>query len=621
MTAIHHLRLRFSNAYLVVGRRPILVDTGSRGDMERIEAGLAALGIDVGDLALILQTHVHSDHVGNTAALARRARCPVSYHPADRSLADRGDNGPLRGIGLRGRLLARLFRHLPFEPVAADVAAADGMRLDDFGVAGTVLHTPGHTAGSIALILDSGDAIVGDTLMGGYAGGAVFPARPNYHYFADDLPAAMESLDKVLAATRGTLFVGHGGPLRHEDVARWRATHGAAVRSSPLPPGEPAKRPSEGRRGTADSSVVKGIVVGGLIGAFVVGVMAGLGQPLMDSGLSDMGLFRRLKEADRILTAWDLLALPFLVLVVLATHEIGHLVGGLSQGMRFLLLIVGTFGWHASTSGTRFQWNTNPGLMGGLAATVATEVGPALRRQLLAMIAAGPITSLLLTVVAVALASVSAPRVAAYCVFIAATSFGIFLVTLLPVRTGGFMSDGMQIMDVLRGGRAVVERGALMQILAATLDGVRPRDWDAAAIGALSGSDSGDPLRRTDGTMYLLLRAMDARNDADVARYRTLLEQEVDGYPKGFRQSIHVELAIAAWLAGDTDALRRHLSAGHGGIVEESRRLLAQAALAGLEGRDDDCQRHRRRATEALAKASDAGLAKLTADQLAMLDR
>ncbi|MFM7206109.1 MAG: MBL fold metallo-hydrolase [Planctomycetaceae bacterium] len=178
MSVIHHLRLRFSNAYLVVGRRPIRADTGARGDMERIEAGLAARGIDVGDLALILQTHVHSDHVGTTAALARRARCPVSYHPADRSLADRGDNGPLRGIGLRGRLLARLFRHLPFEPVAADVAAAEGTRLDACGVAGTVLHTPGHTAGSIALSLDSGDAIAGDTLMGGCAGGPSSPRVP-----------------------------------------------------------------------------------------------------------------------------------------------------------------------------------------------------------------------------------------------------------------------------------------------------------------------------------------------------------------------------------------------------------------------------------------------------------
>jgi flavorubredoxin len=39
VSVIHHLRLRVSNAYLVVGDRPILVDTGSRGDASRIEAG------------------------------------------------------------------------------------------------------------------------------------------------------------------------------------------------------------------------------------------------------------------------------------------------------------------------------------------------------------------------------------------------------------------------------------------------------------------------------------------------------------------------------------------------------------------------------------------------------
>ncbi|MBM4057421.1 MAG: MBL fold metallo-hydrolase [Planctomycetes bacterium] len=42
--------------------------------------GLAVLGIDFGDLALILRTHIHSDHFGNTAGVAQRARCPVSYH-------------------------------------------------------------------------------------------------------------------------------------------------------------------------------------------------------------------------------------------------------------------------------------------------------------------------------------------------------------------------------------------------------------------------------------------------------------------------------------------------------------------------------------------------------------
>ena len=166
-----------------------------------------------------------------------------------------------------------------------------------------------------------------------------------------------------------------------------------------------------------------------------------------------------------------------------------------------------------------------------------------------------------------------------------------------------------------------MERGALMQIFAQSLSGVRPRDWDPSAMEELSRIGSGDPLRRTGGELYLLARAMDRRDDADIARYRALLEASIDDYPSGFRQSIHVELALCAWLAGDTDAARRHIAASKGGIVEKSRRLLAQAALARMEGRDADCERDRLLAMKALAVASDAGQGKLTEDQLALLGR
>jgi hypothetical protein len=366
------------------------------------------------------------------------------------------------------------------------------------------------------------------------------------------------------------------------------------------------------------SSAFHGLLFGGLIGAAVAGLTLAIG-PFIGSELTENRLVLKIAEANEVKTPWDLLAFPFLMLIVLGVHEIGHLIGGLSQGMRFLLLIVGPFGWHASVAGPRFEWNTNVALMGGLAATLPTEVGSSLRRQLLVMIAGGPLASLLLAIFAVAAIAYVEPRIAAYCLIVAATSFGIFLVTLIPTRAGGFMSDGMQLIDVWRGGTAVVERSALMRIFAQSMDGVRPRDWDPEALAELSRADSEDPTRRTGGLLYSFMWAMDGRRDADIAHYRALLESSVDGYPSGFRQSVHVELAIGAWLAGDTDTVRRHLAASKGGIVEKSRRLLAQAALARLEGREEDCERDRLLALKALAKASDAGQQKLTEDQLAML--
>ena len=362
-----------------------------------------------------------------------------------------------------------------------------------------------------------------------------------------------------------------------------------------------------------------GVLVGGLIGAFLtVWIKRNVNQ-LADSGLVGSQLVQQLSKSDDILTAWDVLALPILILIVLGTHEIGHVLSGLSQGMRFLLLIVGPFGWHTSASGVRFEWNTTPALMGGLAATLPTKEGASLRQQLLVLIAGGPAASLVLALLAIIIASVSDPRFAAYFIFVAATSLGVFLVTLIPVRVGGFMSDGLQFLDVLKGGSAAIERGTLMQIFAQSLDGVRPRDWDSSAIEKLAKIDCQEPLLHAGGLMYLLARAMDCQHDAEIERYRRLLEDRVDVYPSGFKQSVHVELAICAWLAGDTQAVERHLKASKGGIVEKSRRLLAQAALAKLEGREEDCERDRLLAIKLLSKASDAGQSKLTEDQLAML--
>ena len=363
----------------------------------------------------------------------------------------------------------------------------------------------------------------------------------------------------------------------------------------------------------------KGLIYGILIIAPIAVLLAALAYWGVTSLHAESQLVQNLDQASEIMTIWDILAMPLLILIVLGTHEIGHLIGGVSRGMRFLLLIVGPFGWHASASGIRFEWNTNIALMGGLAAALPTTVGPNLRGQLLKNIASGPLTSLLLSILAIVLASFTDPRITAYLTFVAATSFGIFVVTLIPTNTGGFMSDGMQIIDVMRGGTAVIERSALMQIFAQSLEGVRPRDWDLSALDTLSKMQSEDPLRHTGGALYLLARAMDCQDDADIARYRSVLESSVDSYPSGFKQTVYVELAICAWLAGDTDGVRQYFKLSKGGMVEKSRRLLAQAARAKLEGRDADCERDRLLAIKSLTESSDAGQAKLTEDQLEML--
>ena len=219
---IHQLKLRISNAYLILGEQPILVDTGAPNDIETIRSKLNAFGVKFSDIALIIHTHVHSDHMGSTAQIVAEANCPIAYHPSDQGIIQRSHNGKLKGIGLRGRIMSQFLSDVTFKSLNADIELYDNMTLNNYGVDATILSTPGHTPGSVSIIALNGDAIIGDVIMGGFVGGNLFPNKPNYHYFAEDVHQTMNSLDLILSKTSATLFVGHGGPLSHQSVYKWR---------------------------------------------------------------------------------------------------------------------------------------------------------------------------------------------------------------------------------------------------------------------------------------------------------------------------------------------------------------------------------------------------------------
>ncbi len=218
---LHKLNLGLSNAYLIKADGCILVDTGAPKEEKRILEAVAKHGVASKDISLILHTHVHSDHVGSSVALKQTIDAPLAYHPADEALMQQGNNGKLKGIGLRGAFYAKLFSHKPFEAFSADLKLQDGLRLDDYGLPASVLHTPGHTAGSVSLMFDSGDAIVGDVLMGGHMGGNLLPQKPNYQYFAEEKTQLHSSLKKLAAQPIKSYFVGHGGPLEADKVKKW----------------------------------------------------------------------------------------------------------------------------------------------------------------------------------------------------------------------------------------------------------------------------------------------------------------------------------------------------------------------------------------------------------------
>jgi len=218
------IKLPICYAFLLLGDRPILVDTGRPRDCASLEKALAQHGVTPADLSLILHTHGHWDHAGSTAELKQRSSAPIAIHVADVPMMRRGDNGALRPTCLFARVFKRLL-DWPFPGTEPDFLIDKEIDLAEFGASARVVFTPGHTAGSISVMTRDGDALIGDLLGGGYFGGWLRPHRPGLHYFADDIDAVKASVRKLLSLLPRRLYPAHGGPLEPEEVERWLRKH------------------------------------------------------------------------------------------------------------------------------------------------------------------------------------------------------------------------------------------------------------------------------------------------------------------------------------------------------------------------------------------------------------
>jgi hydroxyacylglutathione hydrolase len=135
----------------------IVVDGGD--EVERIMARLKALGVRA---TYLVHTHAHVDHIGALGELRERTGAQGLLHPADL---------PLYGTV---REQARWLGMRPPAVVALDGDLRDGDIVTAGGAKLEVLHTPGHTPGSVSFALtDSNGAttlLTGDTLFRGAVG-------------------------------------------------------------------------------------------------------------------------------------------------------------------------------------------------------------------------------------------------------------------------------------------------------------------------------------------------------------------------------------------------------------------------------------------------------------------
>ncbi len=180
-----------SNIYLVSGREPILVDTGTGSNADSTIKTLATAA-PLSSIKTIILTHRHYDHVGGASFLAKNLGADVYIHAEDAKVVSDGD-----GWGTMSRMFGKQLD-------AVDVIPIHGGKLFETGEhILRVIHTPGHSAGSISLYDDrTGDLISGDTVFVEGVGRWDLPSG--------DYETLLRSIKSLQTLYIENLYPGHG---------------------------------------------------------------------------------------------------------------------------------------------------------------------------------------------------------------------------------------------------------------------------------------------------------------------------------------------------------------------------------------------------------------------------
>ena len=187
---------RTANAYLVQGREPVVIDTGTPSGGRRIADELHRAGIVP---ALILLTHSHYDHAAGAGALREATGAPVCAPAAERRLF----SGELRHrlLARAGARAANLGR--PVELPAVDGWLEPGELVEGLEVVSTPGHTPGHTSYRLGTTIVAGDAFM--------TGKRFREAVP---LFIADRAEARRSIERLARLDLDLAVSGHGPPTR-----------------------------------------------------------------------------------------------------------------------------------------------------------------------------------------------------------------------------------------------------------------------------------------------------------------------------------------------------------------------------------------------------------------------
>jgi hypothetical protein len=375
----------------------------------------------------------------------------------------------------------------------------------------------------------------------------------------------------------------------------------------PVPP-KPAPIPAWRR-----TSTWLQFAMGGLFGGLgMVAVIAALDRP---SGWEAALLFATLLPA-----VWTHLIL----------HEAGHALAGWAGGQHIAAIGIGPWRVERGADGWRARKGTNVQGIGGFALVLPTRETVTVAERS-AYLLGGPLANLLAAALAVGVVAgfgLEGYGAALLSVF-AVVGALIGMVNLVPFFSGGWSSDGRQLLALWCGWPEARIAEWMTRWAALAMLGVRPRDWPAAPLAA--GDDPGvDDPALPQGLRDALLRlrlivALD-RGDAGAPPALTAARALAAGFwagPDGVRQ-INAAL-LAAWqlkCGAAPEAVEAWLNESDGGLIDQrAHRAWLRAAVAHRRGDRDTALRELGEARAGLPRVMDAASRAMLDEELEALAR
>ena len=195
---IYELQYDNTNTYVISGTKgQLMFDTGWAGTFIKMCNALGEKGIKLQDIDYLLVSHFHPDHMGLAGELAKQGMTVVVME-SQKEFLHTSDHIFERD---------KRFTYVPINDDDVKHFSFEDSRafLQELGIAGEIIPTPGHSDDSVSLILDSGDVFVGDLY-------------PLYELEAHQEPDVQESWKRILATKPKRIFYGHAKTAVLEEV-------------------------------------------------------------------------------------------------------------------------------------------------------------------------------------------------------------------------------------------------------------------------------------------------------------------------------------------------------------------------------------------------------------------